>query len=370
MRIGIFGVMAGAKAGGPEIYEINLVRNLAAIDRENEYHIFCPGERAIHAYNIQTDNFFFHILRPASRWISIPFSLPYLLVRNKLDFYHATFTPSPFSPLPFLFTHHCFSTFVHKEFYDPAILFRLNRLINKGIKKARLCLCVSENVRQLTIEKFKVDPEKMLVIYNGVAEDFRPMQADICDTILKDKYRVDFPYFLYVGKIQNRKNIVRLIHAFYHLKQETGTDAKLILIGRRMPPLDNIDAVIKELGLRDEIVEFGYVANEELPIFYNRAISFVFPSLWEGFGIPVVEAMACGTPVITSRISSLPEISGEAAILVDPYQEYEIAAAMYGIMTDTSLRDKLRKEGLERARKFSWQETARKTLEAYRRMKF
>jgi|LGOV01.1.fsa_nt_gb glycosyltransferase involved in cell wall biosynthesis len=366
MRIGIFVVIAGQQGGGPEVYELNLVRNLAEIDDQNEYHVYCLSQKTVDTYDIRQDNVFFHVLKPSIRWVSIPVSLPLSLINNNVDLYHATFTPPPFSPKNFVFTHHCFSTFVHKEFYDPLVLLRLNRLITVGVKKSKLCICVSKNVRDLTAEKFKIPLERMPVVYNGVGENFKPIEKSQCEEILKNKYGIDFPYFLFVGKIQDRKNIIRILDAFHQFRQETKSDWRLVLIGKRKWVLGDMDETVERYRLQDCILEMGYIDNRHLPVFYSGAQTFVFPSLWEGFGIPVVEAMACGTPVITSNTSCLPEVTGGVALLVDPYKVEEIAEAMHKVYTDSALCDILRQEGLIQARQFSWRKTAEQTLEAYK----
>lgn len=368
MRIGLFAVMAGRNAGGPEVYEYNLVRSLAEIDRTTEYHVFCLDQKAADSFGISQENFIFHVLRPHSRWISITTDLPLKMFRNGLDFLHSCFTPPLFIPRRHVFTHHCFSNFAHPEFYDPLVLWRLNRLIIKGLKKSRAVVCVSENVRTLTAEKFKLPLEKMFVVHNGVNAQFAPMAPDLVRPALAAKYAIDFPYALYAGKLQSRKNIVRILESFAIVRREVRPDLKLVLAGRRTWKSEGLDEALDRLRLRDHVLELGYMRNEDLPLLYNGAEVFLFPSLWEGFGIPVVEAMACGTPVVTSNLSSLPEIAGDAALLVDPYSVDAIAGAMERLLTDEPLRRELREKGLRRAADFSWRETALRTRQVYARL--
>lgn len=367
MRVGIFVVMAGRKAGGPETYEHSLVKSLAGLDAQNEYHVFCLNRAAAESFQLARDNVKFHVLRPNLRLISIAATLPVQMMTSGIDLLHATFTPPPLSPKPYVFTHHCFSTFAHPEFYDPAILLRLNSLIVRGLNKARLIICVSENVRDLTAEKFKIPLERMPVVYNGVGENFRPVERAAARAALADVYGIREPYLLYVGKLESRKNIVRLLEAFHQFRHEAATPVKLVLAGRRSQMAQGIDETLDRLKLRPHVIEVGHVRNQDLPVLYSGAEMFVFPSLWEGFGIPVAEAMACGTPVITSNLSSLPEVAGGAAVLVDPYSVQDIAAGMHALFSDAALRETLRSKGLQRAQQFSWQRTARETLAVYER---
>lgn len=366
LNIGLFLVMTGRQAGGPETYERCLVEGLARLDPDNHYRTFClddgapallppPGERLQH-----------QVLGPKLRLISTAVSLPLALLRHRIDLLHAPFTPPPYSPRPYVFTHHCFSTFNHPEFYAPGILLRLNALLIKGLRSAARTICVSECTRELTAERFKLDRSRMHVVYNGVGAQYQPQDAALARRLVAERYGLHEPFLLYLGKIESRKNIVRLLQAFDQFRREAREPVKLVLAGRRSPMTQGIDETLDELGLRAHVVEMGYVPDADLPLLYGAAQMFLFPSLWEGFGIPVIEAMACGTPVITSNLSSLPEVSGDAALLVDPYRVEDIAAAMLKLWQDEALRADLRERGLRNARRFSWDKTALETLAVYR----
>lgn len=365
MRFGLFAVMAGRQAGGPETYEHSLLASLAELDHTNDFHVYCLSRMAADSFGVHARNVHYHVLRPRTRWISVAATLPLKLMTSGVDLMHATFTPPPFSPKPYVFTHHCFSTFAHPEFYDSAILLRLNSLIQRGLKRARLILCVSENVRDLTAERFKIPLERMRVVYNGVGAQFQPVDAVQARTQLASRYNIRDPYVLYVGKLEARKNIVRLLEAFNQVRHEAGRGMKLVLAGRRTPTGCGIDEAIAKLDLGGDLIELGHLPNSDLPLLYAGAQLFAFPSLWEGFGIPVVEAMACGAPVLTSNLSSLPEITGGAALMVDPYSTTDIAAAMNAVLSNGVLADKLRLAGLTQAKRFSWKATAEGTLAAY-----
>ncbi len=364
----MFVLMAGRQAGGPETYEVELIRALATIDRQNEYVVYCTTPAAIPAIGVRQDNVRYHVLGPGPRPLSIAAGLPARLFRDGIDFFHSTFTPPPFFSTPLVFTMHCFSNFAHPEYYPRLVAWRLNGLMRIGLRRAASVLCVSESVRDAVRQAFDVPAERLVVSYNGVGRQFVQTRPETAREIVRTRFGIDHPYVLFVGKLQARKNVVRLIRAFDAYRRDTNSDAKLVLAGRRTATSEGIDETIEELGLRDHVVEAGYFTPADLPALYSAARMMVFPSLWEGFGIPVVEAMACGTPVVTSTVTSLPEVAGGAALLVDPESVASISDAMIRLDASPDLRASLVARGLERARAFTWQNCAAQTLSAYARV--
>lgn len=197
----------------------------------------------------------------------------------------------------------------------------------------------------------------------GVPEEFRPCGPQE-QAAVRSRYGLDKDFLLFVGAITRRKNIRRLLAAFREVSK--ARDVVLILAGRPGYGAAEELAPIGELGLKDRVRLLGYVAEADLPALYSSAKLFLFPSLYEGFGIPVLEAMACGTPVVTSDCSSLPEVAGGAALLVDPSDIHAIAEAALRLLDDEPLRQDLAARGIERAKQFSWMRTARETLEIYK----
>jgi glycosyltransferase involved in cell wall biosynthesis len=369
MRIGVFVLMAGREAGGPETYEVELLRAIARIDRVNEYVVYCTTPAAVDAVGVTQENVRYHVLRPGPRAVGVAVGLPLRLVKDGIDFFHATFTPPPVFTRPLVFTMHCLSNFAHPEFYPRLIAWRLNALMRIALKRAACVLCVSQHVRDAVHEQFGVAADRLAVSYNGVGAHFVPTPPDAARRLVRERFGIDFPYVLFVGKLQARKNVVRLIHAYAAYRRETGSDAKLLLAGKRTATSEGIDEAISELGLREQVVEAGYFRPADLPVLYSAARLFVLPSLWEGFGIPIVEAMACGTPVVTSTVTSLPEVAGAAAVLVDPYRVDDIAEGMARVDRPGELRDQLVARGLHRAAAFSWANCARSTIEGYARVR-
>jgi glycosyltransferase involved in cell wall biosynthesis len=359
--------MAGRQAGGPETYEHCLVRALAEVAPRNEYYVYCLSRPAADSFGAARANVRYHVLWPRLRWVSIAAILPIALRAAKLDVFHATFVPPPFAVRDYVFTMHDDSMFRHPEFYPPAIRWRLQNLVRRGLKRARLVLCISESVRASVAEAFRLPEERLAVVYHGVDPRFGPRPLDLVRRELAQRYGLHEPYTLFVGRLTARKNPVRMLEAFHRFRQEAKCPVKLVLAGNRSWTAEGFDEAMTRLGLQDSVIELGHVPDEDLPWLYCGALMLVFPSLWEGFGLPVIEAMASGTPVITSNVSSLPEVAGDAAVLVDPYSTDAIGDAMTRVFQDPGLRETLRARGLERARRFVWGETARQTLAAYTR---
>ncbi|HJX69701.1 MAG TPA: glycosyltransferase family 1 protein [Dehalococcoidia bacterium] len=235
----------------------------------------------------------------------------------------------------------------------------------KGVKKATRIIAVSHSTKRDLVQHLGIPEERISVIYEGI--DHRLFRQ-------VEHRHVDYPYLLFVGSEHPRKNFIGLLQAFSKLKSERQfKDLKLVKVGKaggaeakfRKP----IQRVINELNIQRDVVFTGYVADDDLPGYYSGAECFVLPSLYEGFGFPPLEAMACGCPVIVSNVASLPEVAGEAAIKVNPHDTDAIASALHEVLTNKDLKRELVSKGLERASQFSWEKTARETLNAYESVK-
>lgn len=365
MNAGIFVTMAGRNAAGPETYEISLVRALASLLPQQEFNIFCLSEAAKVSFQLDQQNVKLHVLRPASRWLSMPLSLPLAVANSGCSFLHATLTAPPFLTKPLVFTVHDLTMLRNPEFYDRLIRIRLEQTIRPAIKKAQMLICISDVVRQELQEDFGIPDDRVMVVHHGVDLAFTPISN--ARSVVRESLGIDRPYLLFVGQMKLRKNIVRILEAFACLR-ERGLDVALVLAGRRGHTTEGMDDVIARHDLADHVIELGHVEDKILPALYSAAEAFVFPSLHEGFGLPVLEAMACGTPVLTSNTSALPEIAGDAALLVDPTSVDAIAEGLVRILTDNCLRNRLIEAGKTRASKFTWQAAAAQTMRAYERM--
>jgi glycosyltransferase involved in cell wall biosynthesis len=366
MKIGIFAPMTGRQAGGPEAYDTGLVRGLMAVGAPHEYTVYCVNEAGATLMRRAAPAHATVVLRPSRRWISIPVSLPIALGRAGVDLVHATFVAPPFLPAPLVFTLLDISPVTHPQFLPWSLRLRLWPLWRNSLRMARVVLCISEFTRQCLIEALGFPPDRAFVSHLGVHPRFRVIEPDATRATLS-RYGVTAPYVLHVGKIQARKNIVRLLEAFHMVKRDLSLPHKLVLVGRKTWTSSEVEPLIARLGLAPHIVQTGHVADEDTPHFYNGASALAYPSLYEGFGLPVIEAMSCGTPVVTSNGTSLPEIAGDAAVLVDPYRVEDIATGLSRVLQDSALAEALRRRGLERSREFRWERTAQRTLEAYAR---
>lgn len=230
--------------------------------------------------------------------------------------------------------------------------------------KFDLMIAVSESEKHNISKKLSIPEEKIEVIYHGVGDNFKPLgNIESVKMKLSKKYKIDFPFIFHVSAYQPKKNIEGIMRAYALVKKKYRITQKLVIGGKQPSHLKRLS---KELGIEKDVLFTGFIPQDDLPLFYNAADLFVFPSLYESFGMPILEAMACGCPVVTSNVFSMPEVAGKAAILVDPYNVGKIANAMHEVLTNEELRKHLRKKGLERARQFSWRKCAEEHLKVYR----
>jgi len=242
-------------------------------------------------------------------------------------------------------------------------LFRhLRTTIRKTVKRADMIITVSEFSKERIAEKLGVPDKKMKVIYPGVNAEFCPQEEESVARV-KDKFRIHKRYVLYVGKFEPQKNIIRLLETFQRVSMLE--DVVLVMAGPFNWYYYIIRKKAEELNVSDKIVFTGFVNDEEMSALYSGASVFFSPSLYEGFGMPILEAMACGTPVVTSPVCSIPEVAGDAAIFADPSSPKEMADAIGRCMNDQALRDGLISKGRKRSEYFSWNKTAARTLEVY-----
>lgn len=249
----------------------------------------------------------------------------------------------------------------YPEAHRPADRRYLDGSTRWNAHQAAAVLADSRATKDDLVRAYNADPDKVHVVYLGRDEAVAPVtdRARLAD--VQNRYGIATPYLFYVGTLQPRKNLARVIDAFARVAGRLG-DVQLVLAGKRGWLYDDLFAQVTRLGLERRVVFPGYVDDADLPALLSGAVALVFPSLYEGFGIPVLEAGACGLPVITSNTSSLPEVAGDAALLVDPHDVDAIAEAMYRLATDPELRAELTRRGRENVKRFSWEKCARETL--------
>jgi glycosyltransferase involved in cell wall biosynthesis len=240
----------------------------------------------------------------------------------------------------------------------------LSAATRAAVRRSRRVIAVSESTKRELVEVMGVAPEKVTAIPNGVEPLFRPASAEEVAAFKRDK-ALPARFLLHLGTLEPRKNLPMLVRAYGRLRRERDVPHALVLAGAKGWHYDAVFAEIQSLDLGSHVFLPGYVPFEEQPLWYSAADVFVYPALYEGFGMPPLEAMACGTPVITSDTSSLPEAVGDAGLQVDPHDEAALAEAMWRAIDDAALRDRMRAAGLARARQFDWVDIARRTVEVY-----
>ena len=267
------------------------------------------------------------------------------------------------APCPVVITIHDLSFIRFPTLFRPANRLYLTVLTRLSAHRARRLIAVSAHTAAETTRLLGVPSERIDVVYHGVDPAFHPLPTDEV-AVFRQRRGLPERFVLCVGTLEPRKNQTRLVEAFARIHDG---QVKLVLVGGKGWLYDELFTRVEALGLSKEIVFPGYVMNDELPLWYNAATILAYPSLYEGFGMPVLEAQACGTPVLTSNVSSLPEAAGDAASMVDPYDVEALAAELDRLLTDKLLRHELRKRGLAHASQFTWPLMAQETADVYRR---
>jgi glycosyltransferase involved in cell wall biosynthesis len=349
-------------------YVRNLLRHLSRLDQATEYVVLCSQADSSLVDDLGEN--FRAVAEPSPNYsVREQVTVPRDLRREHADLFHAPhYVLSPFTPCKAVVTiHDC----IHLRFpqYLP------NRLAHAYARsflwvathRSDRVMTVSEASKRDILEYFRIPPEKIDVIYNGIDERFGVPPAEEDVNRVRERYQLDGPFVLYAGNIKPHKNLGRLIAAFDILRH-TGPEfegVKLVIIGDEIAKYAALRHAVHRHKLHKHVRFFGFVPAQTLAILYRLADVFVFPSLYEGFGLPPLEAMASGTPVITSNVSSLPEVVGDAAVLIDPLQPEAIAEAMRRVLSDSALRDDLRARGLERVRHFSWARSVERVRAIY-----
>ena len=298
-----------------------------------------------------------------SAWMQL--TLPRDLAALHPDVCHFTNSIAPLhAPCPIVITLHDMSLFVHARLHPVKSRLVVRPIIPLAARRAAAIITVSQHAKQEIVAGLNVPPEKVHVIYEAAAPQYRVITQSAELDRVRERYGLQRPFVLYVGTIEPRKNLTRLVTAFAHAHRQC-PDLELILVGQLGWQYGSLLQAIANLNLGPAVRRLGYVPDSDLPALYNLARVLAFPSLYEGFGLPVVEAMACGTPVLTSNSSSLAEIAAGASCLIDPLDVAAIAEGLLRLATDDDLHADLRAAGLARSMQFSWQRAAAETVQVY-----
>lgn len=374
MRIGIEAKVLMSRTSGIGRYAINLVRSLLMVLPERRHAIdivlFTGPQTSRSVLKTFSGPYHEHFCAAQSSLLRSLFSLPRGIVQQSVNVFHGL----DHVGLPLFFKRGAYVTTVHDVI--PLLLPQLFTVRHRYVvraslarvaKQADVVIVPSSAVQHDVQQHLRIDEDRVVLIPEGCEPRFRPFTDPEHLHRVRTKYGLPPLYILCLSTLEPRKNIPTLLHAFARLRSTLYGDPALHLVvaGARGWREQAIFQTVKSLGLEQAVCFPGFIDDEDLPALYTGALCFVFPSLYEGFGLPVLEAMGCGVPVIVSNTSALPEVAGEAALLVDPGDVEGMAAAMAAVVDSASLREHLRQKGFAQARSFSWETTARKTLELY-----
>jgi glycosyltransferase involved in cell wall biosynthesis len=365
MKVGLLVAFAGRNCGSPEIYEREVTRALLEVAPQHDYHLYYLDRRAPEVLDVQGPNVTLHEMRPSSRVISMLTSVPAAIRRTQPDVFHGLVVPPPVCPRGAIMAINCSTLVKRPEFFPPLVRARLRFLLHRAVPRAAKVICPSYHVQEVLVEYFQMPIEKFPVVYAGLSPRFRETDPVERAEILRERYQINYPYFLFSGRWEKRKNLAGIVRAYARYRELGPTEHRLVLTGGKGWDSQEVAQEIVRLRLEPWVVDLGKSPVEELHYLYGGADAIVFASLWEGFGLPILEGMACGTPVITSNNSAMPETAGGAALLVDPLNPDDIAHAMKRLADDEALRSELRVKGLARAKPFTWRRTGMQMAALY-----
>lgn len=380
MKIGIDANWAIYEKAGIGKYSENLIRNLLQEDKKNEYVLFLNffrnrKERLKDIKKLTKDSRakvsieFSPIPAKIKQWLALTSFPIRKLFKSPIDLFYSPY-PAGIAKSGWkkqVVTIYDLTFLKFPEHRGSKISSYYLKTTKQAIENCQKIIAISASTKNDLVKMLKVDPDKIKVIYPSVDENFKPIKDTGKTKKIINKYlSQDQEFILSVGTLEPRKNLVRLIKAYALLPIAIKNKYKLVLVGGSGWNNSDIFKTINDLNLKDKIIKLGYVEQSDLPYIYNAAAVFVYPSLYEGFGLPPLEAMACGVPVITSEVSSLPEVVGSAAKLVNPKSEKEIAEELKNVLKSGKIQLEMKIKGIEQAKKFSWEKTAKETIKLFK----
>jgi len=364
MRIGVT-LRNVTEKGGVGLYTRNILKNLLKVDKDNQYILFYKGKKR--------ETSFSNYPNVEEQWINAPSKILwdqifvlFSALKSRIDLLF-----SPKWALPLILPYKKTVTvvpdvgyYLYPEFYGLKDILYLKYMVLLYLRKATRVIAVSHTSKKDIIKFTGVDKSKIVAIYLAVEDTFtKPLNSPFIEKV-KTKYALPPQFILHVGLIYPEKNVERLIQAFAKVAEKF--PHKLVLVGGFRWRYEGVFKLIEKFDLKDKVIITNWIPRSELPVFYKLADLFAFPSLYEGFGMPVLEAMTCGCPVVTSSTGATPEIAGDAALLVDPTSVDEIYKTTVRVLEDEKLREELVSKGYARAKKFSWEKSARETLSVFK----
>jgi glycosyltransferase involved in cell wall biosynthesis len=363
MRFAVDAHAIGRHLTGNEVYVRSLLSAFAGLNHDAELVAYVSADTAAQYLpaNIRTRRV------ATNPFVRLGFDLAMRVRQDRPDLLHVQYTAPLACPVPVVVSVHDVSFLEHPEYFTRDRAWQLQFTVRRTVKRAARILTGSEFSRASILKVYgDLEEDKVVVVPNAAASEFRPISREGASAAVRDRFSIAAPFVLSVGDLQPRKNQIglikafaRMVNAYPHLKQN------LVLAGKETWFADQVHKAARESGIRDRIQFCGFVSDDDLLQLYNACDLFVFPSFYEGFGLPALEAMACGRAVACSHTSALPEVVDGAAILFDPYALDEIVRALADLLLDRELRARMERLGLQRAAHFSWQRTAQRTLEVF-----
>jgi len=370
MRIAINGLFLNDQKTGGGRYLSDLIENLQPLGLNDQYFAILnktfysknfiknPLVKITHGGNLSK-------FRP-TRIIWENLILPKVIDKNAIDLLHAAgFTLPPKIRCKTIITIFDMTFFTMPEVHQKRKIAYFTSIMPSTLKKANMIIAISEQTKKDIIKVLNIPEKKIKTIYLGLNKNFKHIDDLKLINNIKKKYGLKDRYILFVGTIEPRKNISNLVRAYYALKKK-GMEHQLVIVGKLGWNYKEIFNLISRFNITNDIKFTNYILDEDMPFIYNGADAFVYPSLYEGFGIPILEAMACGTPVITSNVSSMPEVTKDAAILVDPNSVEEICSSIKNVLSNTELATLMKEKGIKRASFFDNKKMAAQTTELYK----
>jgi glycosyltransferase involved in cell wall biosynthesis len=358
---------------GVGTYIRNVVRTLGRLDEKNHYLLIGPADRLPEFGHLPSNFEWIDYLFPDNTARNF-FEYQSLIRRTGCDLVHVPhlfFSPQHI-PCRYVVTVHDLLEHLYPPEHDSGFQRTLRfYLTRRVLRRAGRVLAVSNSTKNDVTRLFQVSEDKVDVVYNAIDERFKQGHATAAERqMIAERYQVNYPFLLYAGSVKPHKNILRVIEAFSALKGELEKevrfpDLKLIIIGDEVSQHPDLRRTVIKSGMTNDVRFLGFVPIDVLRIFYDAAKIFVFPSLYEGFGLPPLEAMSHGTPVVTSNTSSIPEVVGNAAVLVNPENVFDIMRALHRVLLDQPLRERLKQRGYEQAERFSWELSVQRILQIY-----
>jgi glycosyltransferase involved in cell wall biosynthesis len=362
MRFSVDAHAVGCHLTGNEVYIRNLLIEFARLDPDSEFIAYVSklGAEAQLPARLRTRRV------SANPFRRLGLDLPLRLLRDRPDLLHVQYTGPVWSPVPLVASVHDVSFLEHPRYFTRFRAMQLRRTVKRTVKTAARVLTPSEFSRRAILERYEIDERKVIVVPNAVSGAFRPVEREVACTVLERKFGLRGPFVLTVGDLQPRKNHLGLLRGFEEvLRAHRNLPHQLVFVGKETWYSKELHRAVARSAIASRVHFTGFVEDCDLLHFYGACDLFVFPSFYEGFGLPILEAMACGRAVACSSLTAMPEVADAAAILFDPHSTPGIASAIADVLLNPELRTRLERLGAHRATLFSWERAAQRTLNVY-----